>query len=120
MKLFRIAVLPLIIVLLVGFILLVLYSPNRSDFRLHAPFASEPAPDCSHIDSVIFLINNQSHCVCTDKGVSPVGFPFKTNLYDYCYQDESQKSWIVALDLVINLIILITVFRVAKSKLKTT
>ena len=67
-------VIVILIIALASFI-----APIKS-FRL--PFAEEePAPTLS--------LGGVEGKACTEKGVRPIGFPFRINLYDECEQDES-------------------------------
>jgi hypothetical protein len=62
------------------------------------------------------LSNNSPTCTCPTANHTPSGFPFRTNLYDACHQDDTNIIWIQIIDWVVSLAIITLIFIVARKR----
>ena len=109
MRVHKTTLVPSLITLFVAFVLLVLWVAPVS--RLSFPSISEP-PCIPQGTSIL-------ECTCTAKGVLRVGFPFRTNLYDYCQQDENQDRRVVATNIAIDVLILVALYLLVRHRVST-
>jgi hypothetical protein len=82
--------------------------------RLEYPFATK-TNTCNEVSD--FLRGGQMRddtCSCTLKGIRTTGFPFITNQYDSCGQDENIVWSIELVNMMINLLIASGVFFLAR------